>query len=81
MRRSTFILVLHGRNLENGSGKGEGFILKYFAESTFSGTVFEISAGSEAEDRLHPGGPGEAGSKTKVICGSCGVALSEADST
>jgi hypothetical protein len=34
--------VLHGGNLENGSGKGEGFILRKFHESTFSGTVFEI---------------------------------------
>jgi hypothetical protein len=47
MRRSTFILVLHGRNLENGSGKGEGFIFTNFRKSTFSGTVFENSGSNQ----------------------------------
>jgi hypothetical protein len=52
-RRSTFVAVLHGRSLENGSGKGEEFILKYFRKSTFSGTVFEgLESGADLAPNL-----------------------------
>ena len=56
--RSTFNFVLHGGNLENGSGKSEGFILRKFHQSTFSGTVFE-GLGNKEKDRTIDLGPRE----------------------
>jgi len=49
--RSTFSSVLHEEIVIDFRQKGEGFILKNLAQSTFSGTVFEDIVPKSADDK------------------------------